>query len=111
MIQLSIYTTLGCHLCAQLEVLVTAIANQPVILTPIEISDDAALLERYGIRIPVLVDHQGRELDRGLDIERLSHWLDKRGWLDELALSALTASPAAEQPKGAYQHKGRRFLN
>ena len=31
----------------------------------IEISDDDALVEQYGTRIPVLVDANGVELDRG----------------------------------------------
>ena len=39
MIELSIYTTLGCHLCAQLEALVATLANQEVRLHHIEISD------------------------------------------------------------------------
>ena len=56
MIQLSLYTTMGCHLCSQLEALVAALANQKVWLHHIEISDDDALVERYGLRIPVLVD-------------------------------------------------------
>ena len=65
MIELSIYTTLGCHLCAQLEALVATLANQEVRLHHIEISDDDALVEQYGTRIPVLVDANGVELDRG----------------------------------------------
>ena len=54
----------------------------------IEISDDDALVEQYGTRIPVLVDANGVELDRGFDVARLSHWLKERGWLDEAALAA-----------------------
>ena len=49
MIQLSLYTTLGCHLCTQLEGLVATLANQKVWLHHIEISDDDALVERYGV--------------------------------------------------------------
>lgn len=111
MIQLTIYTTLGCHLCAQLAALVAALANQQVALTHIEISEDATLMERYGARIPVLVDQQGRELDRGLDVDRLSTWLRARGWLDEHALDALTTPPAKTPPVGVHQRHGRRFLN
>ncbi|WP_249977080.1 glutaredoxin family protein [Vreelandella olivaria] len=110
MIQLSIYTTLGCHLCAQLEALVVALANQEVVLTRIEISDDDALVERYGIRIPVLMDNKGMELDRGFDVERLSSWLRERGWLDEAKLGALTTPPDKTPPVGAHQRDGRRFL-
>lgn len=110
MIQLSIYTTLGCHLCAQLEALVVTLANQEVALTRIEISEDDALLARYGTRIPVLLDDQGVELDRGFDLERLSAWLQVRGWLDEAALKALTEPPEPAPPVGAHQRDGRRFL-
>ncbi|MCC5901104.1 MAG: glutaredoxin family protein [Halomonas sp.] len=110
MIQLSIYTTLGCHLCAQLEALVTTLANQEVALHRIEISDDAVLVERYGVRIPVLVDNSGVELDRGFDLERLSNWLQERGWLDEAALKAITSPPEKAPPVGAHQRNGRRFL-
>ncbi len=110
MIQLSIYTTLGCHLCAQLEALVVALANQEVSLHHIEISDDDALAARYGVRIPVLMDANGEELDRGLDLDRLSAWLRTRGWLDEAALVALTTPPENAPPVGAYQRDGRRYL-
>ncbi|RUR33513.1 glutaredoxin family protein [Vreelandella andesensis] len=110
MIQLSIYTTLGCHLCAQLEALVVTLANQKVLLHHIEISDDDTLVERYGVRIPVLVDSNGEELDRGFDLERLSAWLRARGWLDDTALAALTTPPENAPPVGTHQRNGRRFL-
>lgn len=110
MIQLSLYTTLGCHLCSQLEALVAALANQEVWLHHIEISDDDALVERYGVRIPVLVDSDGKELDRGFELERLSAWLRERSWLDEAALAAFTAPPESAAPKGTHERDGRRFL-
>ncbi|WP_030070185.1 glutaredoxin family protein [Halomonas alkaliantarctica] len=110
MIQLSIYTTLGCHLCAQLESLLVTMANQEVSLHRIEISDDDALVKRYGVRIPVLMDGNGEELDRGFDIERLSAWLQARGWLDEASLAALTTPPESAPPIGAHQRSGRRYL-
>lgn len=110
MIQLAMYTTLGCHLCTQLEALVRTLANQKVDFRHIEISDDDALIERYGIRIPVLVDHNGDELDRGGDVGRLSTWLRERGWLDEAQLNALTTPPQKTPPIGAHHRDGRRFL-
>lgn len=110
MIQLSLYTTMGCHLCSQLEALVTALTNQKVWLHHIEISDDEALVERYGVRIPVIVDGEGNELDCGFELERLSAWLRERGWLDEAALAELTALPDTTPPKGAHKRDGRRFL-
>ena len=110
MIQLSLYTTMGCHLCSQLEALVAALANEKVWLHHIEISDDDALVERYGVRIPVIVDSEGNELDCGFELERLSAWLRERGWLDEAALAAFTALPDTAPPKGAHKRDGRRFL-
>ncbi|TVP51147.1 MAG: glutaredoxin family protein [Halomonas sp.] len=110
MIQLSLYTTMGCHLCTQLEALVAALANQKVWLHHIEISEDDALVERYGVRIPVLADNAGDELDRGFELERLSAWLRQRGWLDEAALAGFITPPASVPPKGAHQRDGRRFL-
>ncbi|WP_075878998.1 glutaredoxin family protein [Vreelandella massiliensis] len=111
MIQLSLYTTLGCHLCAQLEALVHTLANDEVALRHIEISEDDALMARYGVRIPVLADAEGQELDRGLDPVRLGEWLRARGWLDEAALAALLAPPEAPKPaKPAFERNGRRYL-
>ena len=110
MIQLSIYTTLGFQLCAQLEALVVTLANQEVSLHHIEISDDDTLAARYGVRIPVLMDANGEELDRGFDLDKLSAWLQARGWLDEAALAALTTPPENAPPVGAHQRNGRRYL-
>lgn len=110
MIHLTLYTTLGCHLCAQLEGLVHRLANDEVVLEHVEISADAALAERYGVRIPVLADHHGAELDRGLDPERLGEWLRRRGWLDEAALAAWLSPPEVPRATAAYRRHGRRYL-
>ena len=63
--QLLLYTTLGCHLCDQAEDMLPSVlahANrlrvescmEPLVLQRVEIADDSALVERYGLRIPVL---------------------------------------------------------
>jgi hypothetical protein len=110
-IQLGLYTTLGCHLCAQLEALVHALTNDEVVLRHIEISEDDDLMARYGVRIPVLADAEGLELDRGLDPKRLGEWLRARGWLDEAKLKALLAPPQAPtRAKPAFERNGRRYL-
>ncbi|MDN6297445.1 MAG: glutaredoxin family protein [Halomonas sp.] len=110
MIRLTLYTTLGCHLCAQLEGLLRTLANESVALEHVEISADETLMARYGVRIPVLADASGAELDRGLDPERLGEWLRRRGWLDEIALATWLTPPELPQATAAYRRNGRRFL-
>ncbi|MDN6179819.1 MAG: glutaredoxin family protein [Halomonas subglaciescola] len=110
MIRLTLYTTLGCHLCAQLEGLLHAFANDTVALEHVEVSTSDALVARYGVRIPVLADANGAELDRGLDPERLGDWLRRRGWLDEAALAAWFAPSPEPTPTPAYRRDGRRYL-
>lgn len=58
---LVLYTTSGCHLCEQAEALVR---RQAAGVSMVEIIDDAELLERYGVRIPVL-----RRLDTGNELD------------------------------------------
>ncbi len=58
---LVLYTTSGCHLCEQAEALVR---RQTARVGTVEIIDDAELLERYGVRIPVL-----RRLDTGNELD------------------------------------------
>jgi predicted DCC family thiol-disulfide oxidoreductase YuxK len=54
-IHLNLYSTSHCHLCEQAEALLISLSAQHDIQwLNIEIADDAALLERYEIKIPVL---------------------------------------------------------
>lgn len=61
MTQLVLYTTSHCHLCEQALTLLISVKQQYAInwLTK-EISEDDDLIEKYGIRIPVIqrVDNQ-----------------------------------------------------
>lgn len=61
MTQLILYTTSHCHLCEQALALLINLEDQYAIswLTK-EISDDDDLIEKYGIRIPVIqrIDNQ-----------------------------------------------------
>lgn len=71
---LVLYTTSGCHLCERAEILIRRWVEMNVGL--VEIADDTVLLERYGIRIPVLrrLD-TGEELDWPFDATAIQRWL------------------------------------
>nr|WP_298412689.1 glutaredoxin family protein [uncultured Halomonas sp.] len=105
--RLILYTTLGCHLCEQLEAEIARIGVENIVLERVEIADSDALIERYGTRIPVLADEQGDELERGLEPDRLAAWLDIRGLL---AFVDEPPQPMSERPIGARRVNGRRFL-
>ena len=114
MIRLRLYTTLGCHLCEQLEALLATLCAERYRLERVEISEDDELVRRYGVRIPVLADEAGEELDRGMEPERLAGWLASRGWLDHSAWQALEEQLSGESAprtvKGATLCGGRRYL-
>ncbi|WP_355661563.1 glutaredoxin family protein [Halomonas salifodinae] len=110
MIQLRLYTTLGCHLCEELEALLARLCAQAYDLERIEISEDEALMARYGVRIPVLVAEDGEALDRGFEAPRLAVWLAARGWLDEAAWQRLQAPAPPAEPRAAQIRHGRRYL-
>ena len=54
--QLVFYTTVGCHLCDQAKaILQEALHPDLVAVREVDIADDDMLIERYGVRIPVLM--------------------------------------------------------
>ena len=78
MIELTVYSRPGCHLCdemlAELEPLVTGRARVEVV----DISQDAVLSKRFGVLIPVLM-HGSGELSRyRLDRDRVSELIDSQ---------------------------------
>ena len=77
--QLLLYTTEGCHLCEQARALVAPLLSaEHVQLLAVEISDSDELVERYGIRIPVL---------------RFSDAPEELGWpFDDQAVQAFLAT-------------------
>ncbi|WP_458526158.1 glutaredoxin family protein [Onishia taeanensis] len=111
-VALTLYTTLGCHLCEELEVWLARLGPLAPALRRIEIADDEALLKRYGERIPVLRDAAGDELERGFEPARLKAWLEARGWLDHAAWQEAQRGLASVAPGAtpAVMHKGRRYL-
>jgi hypothetical protein len=72
-----LYQRDDCHLC-DLALAVLAQARVPG-LDSVFIDDDVALETRYGSRVPVLRDGQGRELDWPFDEPRLSAWMADNG--------------------------------
>lgn len=75
--QLVFYTTVGCHLCEQAQAIYTAVLN-PAFFTVevVDIADDDALVERYGTRIPVILQKAtGRELGWPFDPMKLVDFL------------------------------------
>jgi len=65
--RLVLYGTIGCHLCDEaVDLLRALLADRPLatIVRDVDIADDAALMDAYALRIPVLRDpDSGRELD------------------------------------------------
>lgn len=62
---LVLYTTAGCHLCEQAAAILADLQAQNLVdVEAVDIATDAELVERYGIRIPV-VRNQAREVEVG----------------------------------------------
>ena len=80
-INVQLMTTLGCHLCEEVQGMIGyLLQNEPDLqaiyqFELVEIAEDEELLNRYGIRIPVLVK-QGEELSWPFEFEQLKDWLE-----------------------------------
>jgi hypothetical protein len=77
---LNLYTTLGCHLCEEAASMVKKQQVSDVMLALVEIIDSESLMEKYGIRIPVLkfddeADDEGVELAWPFSEEELTIFL------------------------------------
>jgi len=78
--QIKFLTTTGCHLCEQAFQMVDhLLKNDPRVAAKIdlivtEIADDDFLVEKYGIRIPVLASSTN-ELGWPFELEELREWL------------------------------------
>ena len=76
MVQLLLYTTSGCHLCEEAEKMLKDLAiSRGCHWECVEISASDTLIDRYGVRIPVVANGEGRELDWPFTLESLSRWL------------------------------------
>lgn len=75
---LNLYTTLGCHLCEQaLAIVHPLVAEKGIELKLVEISESEALVEKYGIRIPVIrLDNREEELGWPFDSQAAEAYLE-----------------------------------
>jgi len=73
---ITLYGTTGCHLCELAEALVAPlVAQRPLRLHYVDIADSEPLMERYGVRIPVLRRGES-ELGWPFDAEQAAAFLD-----------------------------------
>lgn len=69
---LTLYGKPDCHLC---ELACEVLAELGLDATVVDVEADDELMGRYGLRIPVLADASGRELDWPFDADRLAQWM------------------------------------
>lgn len=75
--ELTLYSTVGCHLCEEAEALLASTLPAPGRRRwqVVDIADDDALFARYGWHIPVLRRADGEELRWPFDAEALRAFL------------------------------------
>lgn len=67
-----LYSTDGCHLC---ELAQAQLDELQVAYRVVDIIDDSELVERYGIRIPVVLNQQQQELGWPFELPQLQTFL------------------------------------
>lgn len=74
--ELILYSTEGCHLCDEALEVIRRALEEPCALTVVEIAHAPELLERYGVRIPVLrVEGESEELGWPFDAAAVQRFL------------------------------------
>ena len=72
MIHLKLYSTSACHLCELAISILESVDSREIRWEVVEISEDDALVERYGIRIPVVqIEYSDKELNWPFDRQQL----------------------------------------
>lgn len=74
--ELELMGTVGCHLCDEAEsIIVKSVDMSKVAIYQVDIADDERLMEKYAVRIPVLVDLASqRELEWPFDHKELEQF-------------------------------------
>jgi hypothetical protein len=72
---LQLYSRPGCHLCELLAAAVGPLLGDGFAIQEVDISEDPALMRRYGLRIPVLADGEHELSSYPLDVERVREYL------------------------------------
>jgi len=76
MIELTLYTTAGCHLCELAEAILQTIDKQyNTTIIHTEIGDDDNLVKRYGLRIPVVKLPDDTEIGWPFELEDIESQL------------------------------------
>ena len=72
-----LYGTSACHLCelAQAMIMAEEPLRDELVIEEVDISESDILMERYGVRIPVLQHPDGRELNWPFTREQLHNLL------------------------------------
>ena len=73
-----LYTTLGCHLCGEALALLHLLQDQgmDIGIEEVEIADSDELMERYGIRVPVIAREDDEEISWPFSLSELAHFLN-----------------------------------
>ncbi|WP_415891888.1 glutaredoxin family protein [Neptuniibacter sp. PT8_73] len=77
--ELELMGTVGCHLCEVAEQLIASTVDmQQYAIYQVDIADDDDLVERYGVKIPVLLDLESKEeLEWPFDQSQLQEFLQR----------------------------------
>lgn len=77
MINIILYSTVGCHLCEQVYELLQQCKTFPVKIDTIDIALDDDLVQKYGTSIPVLLFPDQTELNWPFSLQDLESKLKK----------------------------------
>lgn len=73
---LTLFGTLACHLCDEAKHILAPLLGNGLRLAEQDITEDATLMQRYALRIPVLRrEDTGAELDFPFDLPQVMDWL------------------------------------